>query len=94
MNHQGKRRLQVNPGGDWQQHTDALPAGCRALGTVTLGPETGALIFNETTQEYALLNDRGRLLLNLRKVQAALRNARPKATADFHDPGSPSSPSS
>ncbi|MCB1764493.1 MAG: hypothetical protein KDJ22_00320 [Candidatus Competibacteraceae bacterium] len=91
MNHQGKRRLHVDPGGDWKQHTDALPAGCLALGTVMLGTETGALIFNERTQDYALLNDRGRLALNARKVQAALRNARPETTADFHAPGSPSS---
>jgi hypothetical protein len=91
MNHQGKRRLHIDPAGDWKQHTDALPAGCLTLGTVTLGSETGALIFNEHTQVYALLNDRGRLTLNPRKVQAALRNACPESTADFHVPGSPSS---
>ena len=41
----------INLDADWTPYTDALPHGSIALGTVTRGKATGALVFIEATQE-------------------------------------------
>lgn len=71
MVHQNRVRLTVDPGGNWRLYTNSMPAGCTALGTVTRGGETGALVITEAGI-YSMLNERVYSTLDQRKVNAAL----------------------
>lgn len=72
-NNQGPSTIQLDA--DWTLYTDALPQGSIALGTVTRGKVTGALVFIETTQEYLLIAPNLIHKLNARKMRAAIHQA-------------------
>ncbi len=81
--HLAKKRLTVQLDADWTLYTDALPPDSLPLGTATINDITGALILNETTQDYILITPnyqhKGRTYnfhkLNARKVKAAIHQA-------------------
>ncbi len=72
-NNRGPSTVQLDA--DWTQYTDALPQGSIALGTVTRGKATGALVFIEATQEYLLIAPNLVHKLNARKMRAAIQQA-------------------
>jgi hypothetical protein len=71
----------IDPGGDWRACTPTLPRGCAVLGTVTVGPDTGALARLAGSGNYVRVSD-GRLhALNQRQVDTALQLAAAKTHA-------------
>lgn len=71
INHLNRRRPIVNLDADWTPYTDALPQNSVALGTITLGPATGALV--QIGDEYLMIHARGIHKLNTRKVGIAIQ---------------------
>lgn len=71
MAHPNRGRLLVNLRGDWRAYCNAVPDGATAIGTLTRGGETGALIrLSDGTYSMGV----GELLYSIdgRKVAAAL----------------------
>jgi hypothetical protein len=79
-NHPNRGAATVHLDADWTPYTDAIPQGSIALGTVTQGQETGALVFIEDTQDYWMIQPRRIHKLNARKVKAAIHQAQPVPT--------------
>jgi hypothetical protein len=75
MNHDNRGRLAVDLGGAWRLYATTLPAGARALGTITKDGATGALILT-ASGILARLNAGSIVSLPQAKVQAALDAAR------------------
>ena len=74
-NHPNRGPSTINLDADWTLYTDAIPQGSIALGTVTRGQVTGALVFIEATQEYLLIAPNLIRTLNARKIKAAIHQA-------------------
>lgn len=75
--HQNRGRLTVDLGGKWRLYTNHLPAGSRAIGTVTRdGHDTGALVLIEETGLYVQANAGAIRSLPQSKVSAALAEVR------------------
>ena len=72
MTHANRGRLTVNADGNWRLYATTIPAGADALGTVTKGTETGALIRYRSTGMYAQLNAGAVRSLDQDKIRAAL----------------------
>lgn len=64
--------LTINQAANWRLYTNVLPAGCRPLGTVTKGCDTGALALVEATGLYVQVNAGTVRMLDQRKVKEAL----------------------
>lgn len=75
MSHGNRDRATVHLDADWTPYTDAIPQGSIALGTITQGSETGALIYHLDTQNYFIITPTRRRLLIARKVKAAIQAA-------------------
>lgn len=77
MTHNNRGRLTVALGGAWRLYSNTLPAGSRALGTVTrdIG-DTGALVLMEATGIYAQINAGTVRTLPQAKIAAAVDAAR------------------
>lgn len=67
--------ITVHLDADWTPYTDTLPQGSIALGTVTQGEETGALVYLETSQDYLLIQPERIYRLIPYKVKAAIKAA-------------------
>lgn len=76
MNHDNRGRLTVDLGGNWRLYATHLPATGKALGLVTNGGMTGALVYIERTGVYVRLNAGASVALPQAKVQAAIDAAR------------------
>ncbi|MDQ5908647.1 MAG: hypothetical protein QG599_739 [Pseudomonadota bacterium] len=74
-NHPHRGAVAVDLTADWTLYTDAIPRGSIALGTVTQGPEKGALVYLEDTQTYLIIATHLMRELNTRKVRAAIHQA-------------------
>lgn len=75
--HSNRGRLTVDLGGKWRIYTNTLPAGSRALGTVTRdGYDTGALVLIEATGLYVQANADAIRSLPQAKISAALAEVR------------------
>lgn len=73
--------ITVDLAGNWRLYAPTIPAGCKALGTVTKGSgESGALVQTQAGI-YSMLNARVLSSIDQRKVRAALGVA--------NDPGRP-----
>lgn len=70
-----RSRITVDTSGSWRLYwgNNPLPAGTAALGTVTVGHETGALLV--TPAGYAVGNARALRQLDPRKTRAAILTA-------------------
>lgn len=77
MTHNNRGRLTVALGGAWRLYSNTIPAGSRALGTVTrdIG-DTGALVQIEATGIYVQVNAGAVRTLPRAKVAAAIEAAR------------------
>ncbi len=77
MTHNNRGRLAVALGGAWRLYSDTIPAGSRALGTITrdIG-DTGVLVRIEATGIYAQVNAGALRALPQAKVAAAIEAAR------------------
>lgn len=72
-NHPNRGTLTINPAGNWHIYTNTLPAGSRAIGTVSRGDvDTGALALIERTGLYVQVNAGAIRTLDQRKVLTAL----------------------
>ncbi|MCB1770654.1 MAG: hypothetical protein KDJ31_13295 [Candidatus Competibacteraceae bacterium] len=69
--------LTIRLDADWTRYTDVLPQGSIALGIVTQGEETGALVYVEATQTYLMIQPERIYRLLPYKVKAALKVASP-----------------
>lgn len=76
MNHDNRGRITVDLGGNWRLYATHLPATGRALGTVKIGVETGALVYIERTGVYVRHNAGCSIALPQRKVQEVIDAAR------------------
>lgn len=77
MTHGNRGRLVVDLGGKWRHYTNTLPAGSRAIGTVTRdGYDTGALVRIKATGIYVQCNAGAIRSLDQRKVVGAIKVAR------------------
>lgn len=74
MNHDNRNRLMVELGGKWNLYTNLLPEGAEALGVVSHGGETGALV-KLASGKYVQMNAGAIRSLDGRKVNAALGSA-------------------
>lgn len=74
MNHDKRSRLSIELGQKWKLYTNTLPEGSEALGVVTHGGETGALV-KMLTGKYVQINAGSIRSLDGRKVNAALGSA-------------------
>ena len=72
MGNINRGRITIDPAGAWRLYATTIPAGAEVLGTITQGPEIGALIRYRSTGLYAQLNAGAVRSLDQRKVQAAL----------------------
>lgn len=77
MTHNHRGRLTVALGGAWRLYSNTIPAGSRALGTITrdIG-DTGALVQIEATGLYVQVNAGAVRALPQPKVSAALAEVR------------------
>ena len=77
MTHNNRGRLTVALGGAWRLYSNTIPAGSRALGTITrdIG-DTGVLVQIEATGLYAQVNAGAPRTLPQAKVAAAIEVAR------------------
>lgn len=75
MAHQNRGRLTVDLDADWTPYTDSLPKGSVALGSVTQGNETGALIYVEALETYLMIQPERIRKLPTHKVKAAINAA-------------------
>ena len=77
MTHNNRGRLTVALGGAWRLYSNTIPAGSRALGTITrdIG-DTGALVQIESTGLYVQVNAGSVRTLPQSKVAAALAEVR------------------
>ncbi|MCB1918627.1 MAG: hypothetical protein KDJ28_01450 [Candidatus Competibacteraceae bacterium] len=75
MAHQNRGRLAVRLDADWTAYTDSLPQGSVALGTVTQGNETGALVYVEALETYLMIQPERIHKLTTHKVKAAIKAA-------------------
>lgn len=74
MGHQNRGRLTIHLDGPWRLYTQTIPAGGRAIGTVTRGTgDTGALVLIERSGIYVQVNAGAVRTLPQSKVHAALR---------------------
>lgn len=72
-----RARITVSLGAGWKIYSNTIPAGSRALGTVSRdGYDTGALALIETTGIYVRVNAGAIRSLDQRKVSAAVEAAR------------------
>ena len=77
MTHTNRGRITVDLGGKWRLYTNTLPAGSRAIGTITReGYDTGALVLIEATGLYVQINAGCLRRLPQYKVVAALAEVR------------------
>jgi hypothetical protein len=74
--HPNRGRLTVDLGGHWRLYTNRLPHGGKALGLVTTGTDTGALVHIETTGLYVRVNAGTIISLPQSKVRAAIDETR------------------
>ena len=72
MTHEQRGRITVDLNGNWRLYSNVLPSTAKALGTVIVSGETGALIYFAETKIYARLNAQVVKPLNQRKVIAAI----------------------
>lgn len=72
MGNINRGRITIDPSGAWRLYATTIPSGAEVLGTVTQGPETGALIHYRSTGLYAQLNAGAVRSLDQRKVSAAM----------------------
>jgi hypothetical protein len=71
-----RRRLAVDPAGDWRLYTTTLPEGSTPLGTITRDEgDTGALVRIDRTGLYVQVNAGAVRSLDGRKIAAALGTA-------------------
>ena len=77
MTHNNRGRLTVALGGAWRLYSNTIPAGSRALGTITrdIG-DTGALVQIEATGLYVQVNAESVRTLPQSKVAAVLAKVR------------------
>ena len=77
MTHNNRGRLTVALGGAWRLYSNTIPAGSRALGTITrdIG-NTGALVQIDATGLYVQVNAGAVRTLPQAKVAAAVEAAR------------------
>ncbi len=77
MTHNNRGRLTVALGGAWRLYSNTIPAGSRALGTITrdIG-DTGALVQIEATGIYVQVNAGVVRTLPQAKIAAAVETAR------------------
>lgn len=77
MTHNNRGRLTVALGGAWRIYSNTIPAGSRALGTITrdIG-DTGALVQIEATGIYVQVNAGAVRTLPQAKIAAAVEAAR------------------
>jgi len=77
MTHNNRGRLTVALGGAWRLYSNTIPAGSRALGTITrdIG-DTGALVQIEATGIYVKVNAGVVRTLPQAKIAAAVETAR------------------
>lgn len=75
MSGPNRGRLSVQPDGKWRLYTNLVPAGWRALGTITRDGETGALV-ESPAGILCQLNAGAIRSLDQRKARAALEAAR------------------
>ena len=77
MTHNNRGRLTVALGGAWRLYSNTIPAGSRALGTITrdIG-DTGALVQIEATGLYIQVNAGAVRTLPQSKVASALAEVR------------------
>ena len=77
MTHNNRGRLTVALGGAWRIYSNTIPAGSRALGTITrdIG-DTGALVQIDATGIYVQVNSGAVRTLPQSKVVAALAEVR------------------
>lgn len=77
MTHNNRGRLTVSIGGAWRLYSNTIPAGSRALGTVTRDiSDTGALVLIEATGLYVQVNSGAVRTLPQNKVASAIEVAR------------------
>ncbi len=79
MTHNQRGRLTVTLGGNWRIWSNTIPAGSRALGTVSRDgsfSDSGALVQIEATGLYAQINAGALRTLPQAKVAAAIESAR------------------
>lgn len=75
MGHINRGRLTVDLDGKWWLYTNTIPAGAKALGTVSRDTgDMGALVLIEATGIYVQLNAGCLKSLDQSKVKAAINN--------------------
>jgi uncharacterized low-complexity protein len=77
MTHNNRGRVTVALGGNWRLYTNTIPAGGRAIGTVTMdGFDTGALVLIAATGIYVQVNAGAVKSIDQCKSVAAVSEAR------------------
>ncbi len=74
-------RVAVDPAGDWRACTDTLPKGCRVLGTISKGQDTGALVQLADSRNLVMVMAGVIGMLNQRQVRQLLEAAERQDTA-------------
>ena len=85
MTHPNRGRLLVDLAGAWRLYLPSVPAGYRALGTVTRDGVKGALVLDEATGLYAQVNENVAQQLDQRKVKAAINPRAPGRPTEIDD---------
>lgn len=75
--HDNRGRLSVDPTGNWRLYTNTIPAGAQAVGVVSRGAESGALL-RMPTGCYVQANAGALRSLPQAKVLAAIADATPR----------------
>lgn len=73
-------RVSVDPAGDWRACTDTLPRGCKVLGTVSIGADTGALVRLADSGNLVMVRNGEIAMLNQRQVRQLLEAAERQTT--------------
>jgi hypothetical protein len=68
-------RVTVDPAGDWRACTDTLPKGCKVMGTVSVGMNTGALVRLADSGNLVMVMAGAISMLNQRQVRMLLEAA-------------------
>lgn len=74
-------RVAVDPAGDWRACTETLPKGCRLLGTVSIGQNSGALVRLADSGNLVMVSGGAISMLNQRQVRQLLEAAERQDTA-------------
>jgi hypothetical protein len=73
-------RVTVDPAGDWRACTGLPPKGCTVLGTVSIGPNTGALVQLADSGNLVMVSDGVIGMLNQRQARQLLEAAERQET--------------